>query len=34
LKFPSMTEEAIRDQIQKFIQDGVWPNAPPKKSSS
>jgi len=32
LKFPSMTEEVIRDQVQKFIADGIWPNAPPKKS--
>ncbi|POW01894.1 hypothetical protein PSTT_12161 [Puccinia striiformis] len=32
LKFPSMTEEVIRDQVDKFIADGVWPNAPPKKS--
>ncbi|KNZ46405.1 hypothetical protein VP01_72g9 [Puccinia sorghi] len=32
LKFPSMTEEVIRDQVRKFIADGIWPNAPPKKS--
>ncbi|OAV97375.1 hypothetical protein PTTG_00115 [Puccinia triticina 1-1 BBBD Race 1] len=33
VNFPEMTEEVIRDQVQKFILDGVWPNAPPKKSS-
>jgi hypothetical protein len=29
-----MNEQVIRDQVNKFIADGVWPNAPPKKSSS
>ncbi|OAV86191.1 hypothetical protein PTTG_30034 [Puccinia triticina 1-1 BBBD Race 1] len=33
VKFPGMTEEVIREQVQKFILDGVWPNAPPKKFS-
>lgn len=32
LKFPIMNEEVIRDQVDKFKADGVWPNAPPKKS--
>ncbi|KAG0142696.1 hypothetical protein CROQUDRAFT_673380 [Cronartium quercuum f. sp. fusiforme G11] len=28
--FSSMTVEAIQDQIQKFKDEGVWPNAPPR----
>ena len=33
VKFLGMTEEVIQEQVHKFILDGVWPNAPPKKSS-
>ncbi|MBW0498653.1 hypothetical protein O181_038368 [Austropuccinia psidii MF-1] len=31
-KYPKMNEDVIRDQIEKFKAERIWPTAPPRKS--